>query len=269
MASSGWQGDVTLQSGGFGYSYFKGNFRVDSIVHSGSTVTVSGAFGVHNDGGQTSYYQFPINAAANGYTSYQQVVPGNEWIADGQWVTTPVSFSFSAGGGETSKQVEILWSYNNGTASNSITYTLTFDPSLPPAPTMSFNSATKDTIRMNYTAQTNGLSVTAQYSMDGGAWKQIQTSSSDMSGIFVIISLLPNSSHTITIRSHTSGGDVTGTTLTVSTTDTPAKLYGSVSGTRKRIKELYCSVNDTRKRVKKVYGSVNGERKLIYEDPNL
>lgn len=60
-----------------------------------------------------------------------------------------------------------------------------------------------------------------------------------------------------------------GPTLSASTTDTPAKLYGSVGGTRKRIKELYCSVNDTRKRVKKVYGSVNGERKLIYEDPNL
>lgn len=269
MASSGWQGDVTLQSGGFGYSYFKGNFRVDSIVHSGNTVNVTGAFGVHNDGGNSSYYVYPINAAIDGITGYQQVVAGNDWIDNGEWVTVPVSFSFSAGGGDTSRSIKVLWNYNNGTASNEITYNLAFDPSLPPAPDMTFNSATKNTIKMNYSAGTNGLSVSVQYKPDSGSWTTIQTSSSDMSGTFTISGLIPNSSHSIAIRSHTGSGDVSGPTRTASTTDTPAKLYGSVGGTRKRIKELYCSVNGARKRVKKVYGSVNGQRKLIYEDPNL
>ena len=157
----------------------------------------------------------------------------------------------------------------NGSNTSEEYLTWTVDAILPPAPTMSLNSAYKDNIRMNYTAQTNGLSVTVQYSLDGGAWKQIQTSSSDMSGIFVILNLLPNSTHTVTIRSHTSGGDVVGPTLTVSTADTPAKWYCSVNDTRKRAKEIYCSVNNTRKRVKKIYGSVNGARELVYEDPNL
>lgn len=48
MASSGWQGEVTLTDGGFGYDYFKGDLRVDSISHSGGTVTVTGVFGVKN-----------------------------------------------------------------------------------------------------------------------------------------------------------------------------------------------------------------------------
>ena len=170
---------------------------------------------------------------------------------------------------DTSHNIEVLWSYNNGTASNSITYTLYFDPSLPPAPTMSFNSATKNTIKMNYSAGTNGMNVTVQYKVDGGGWNNISSGTSPMSGTFTVPNLLPNSSHSIAIRSHTSGGDVSGPTLSASTTDTPAKLYGSVSGTRKRIKEMYCSVNGTRKRIKKIYGSVNGERKIIYEDPNL
>ena len=43
MASSGWQGEQTLTSwGGYG-AHLAGDVRIDSIVHSGSTVTVSGA----------------------------------------------------------------------------------------------------------------------------------------------------------------------------------------------------------------------------------
>lgn len=269
MASSGWQGDVTLTSGGFGYNYFKGNLRIDSIVHSGSTVTVTGALGVHNDGGPSSYYVYPITAAVDGITGYQQVVAGNDWIDNGEWVTVPVSFSFSAGGGETSKAIKVLWNYNNGTASNEITYTLTFDASLPPAPSTSFNSATKNSIKMNYSAQTNGIQTTVQYQIDGGSWVNINSGTSDMSGTFTITGLKPNSSHSIKIRSHTSGGDVSGNTVSASTTDVAAKWYGSVSNSRKRAKKMYCSVNNTRKKVLKIYGSVNGARALCYEDPNL
>lgn len=381
MASSGWQGDVTLTSGGFGYNYFKGNLRIDSIVHSGSTVTVTGAFGVHNDGGQSSYYVYPINAAANGYTNYQQVVPGNEWIDNGEWVTSNVSFSFSAAPTDTSKQVEILWSYNNGTASNSITYTLYFDASAT-APTGlsvtglniggatikgtvsvtgwggagdastryrelqvwagnmsgdrryqpvygdtmsgeitcnnnsygsltitpntkywiggyasngtlntgsvnfgtaitqvpvaggSLASATAHSLTINWNIANQGgeRDIKIDYRLDNGNWTEVTTVSGSgaKSGQFTISGLLPNSQHTVEIRSSGVGGSVAGgTTLTVSTTDTPEKLYGSVNNTRKRGVRAYCSVNNTRKKVKKIYGSVNGARKLVYEDPNL
>ena len=269
MASSGWQGDVTLQSGGFGYSYFKGNLRIDSISHSGNTVTVTGVFAVHNDGGPSSYYQFPINAAVDGSTSYQEVVAGNVWIANGEYKESAVTFSFNAAASDTSHSIRVLWNYNNGTASNYIDYTLTFDASLPPAPTMTFNSATKNSIKMNYSAGTNGMNVTVQYKLDSDGWTNISSGTSPMSGNFTVNNLLPNSSHTIKVRSHTSGGDVSGPTLTASTTDTPAKWYSSVNNTRKRDKKTYCSVNGTRKKVLKIYGSVNGARELCYEDPNL
>lgn len=43
MASSGWQGEQTLTSwGGYG-AHLAGDVRIDSIVHAGTTVTVSGA----------------------------------------------------------------------------------------------------------------------------------------------------------------------------------------------------------------------------------
>lgn len=269
MASSGWQGDVTLTSGGFGYNYFKGNLRIDSITHSGNTVTVSGVFGVHNDGGPNSYYVYPITARVRDLTNYQEVVAGNAWIDNGQWVTVPVSFSFTASGGTTSHSITVDWLYNNGTADNNISYTLTFDASLPPAPTMTYNSSTKDSIKMNYAAQTNGLNVTVQYKVDNGSWVNISSGTVDMNGNFRIYHLKPNTTYSIKIRSHTSGGDVDGPTVSATTADTPAKWYGSVSNSRKRAKKMYCSVNNTRKKVLKIYGSVNGARELCYEDPNL
>ena len=157
----------------------------------------------------------------------------------------------------------------NGSNTSEEYLTWTVDAILPPAPTMSFNSATKNSIKLDYSAQTNGIQTTVQYQLDGGSWTNISSGTADMSGNFTISSLLPNSTHTVKIRSHTSGGDVAGTSLSASTTDTPAKLYCSVSSTRKRGKKAYCSVNNTRKKILKIYGSVNGARELVYEDPNL
>lgn len=165
MASSGWQGDVTLTSGGFGYDYFKGNLRIDSITHSGNTVNVSGAFGVHNDGGYESYYVYPINAAVNGSTGYQQVVAGNQHIATNAWVTSNVTFSFSAAATATSANIEVLWSYNNGTASNSITYTLYFDAAISPPTGLNITgvSSTKDSVTGNVSISGWGIGSGSRY----------------------------------------------------------------------------------------------------------
>ena len=165
MASSGWQGDVTLTSGGFGYDYFKGNLRVDSITHSGDTVTVSGAFGVHNAGGYESYYVYPINAAVNGSTGYQQVVAGNQHIATNAWVTSNVTFSFSAAATATSANIEVLWSYNNGTASNSITYTLYFDAAVSPPTGLNvpWASSTANSVTANVSISSWGVGSGTKY----------------------------------------------------------------------------------------------------------
>lgn len=138
MASSGWQGFVTLTSGGFGYDYFKGNLRIDSITHSGDTLTISGVFGVYNDGGYSSYYVYPINAKVTGQSGYTQVVAREEWINKNTWKTASFSTSFNCSAGTTSTTITVDWLYNNGTASNSISYTITFDNSYtaPSTPTV-------------------------------------------------------------------------------------------------------------------------------------
>lgn len=135
MASSGWQGEVTLTDGGFGYSFFKGDLRIDSISHSGNTVTVTGVYAVKNtrSGSSYAYYIDPIKARAAG-NSYVEVVAGNQHINDGSTVSKNVTFTFTAGATETSKQITMDWLYYNGGHSNSINYTLYFDAS-PTAPT--------------------------------------------------------------------------------------------------------------------------------------
>lgn len=157
----------------------------------------------------------------------------------------------------------------NGSNTSEDYLTWTVDATLPPAPSMSFNSATKDSIKLNYSAQTNGIQTTVQYKVGNGSWVDISSGTVDMGGNFRIYHLKPNATYSISIRSHTSGGDVNGNTVSASTTDVTAKWYGSVNDSRKRAKKIYCSVGGERKKVLKIYGSVNGERKLCYEDPNL
>lgn len=58
-------------------------------------------------------------------------------------------------------------------------------------------------------------------------------------------------------------------TATITSTLPPASnvaLYGSVSGSTKKIKKVYASVNGTTKKLTKIYASVGGETKLIFED---
>lgn len=135
-------------------------------------------------------------------------------------------------------------------------------------------SATPHSLNIEWRIANQGgeRDIKIDYRLDGGSWTNVTTAtgSGTKSGTFTISGLLPNSQHTINLRSSGVGGSVAGgVTLTVSTTDTPEKLYGSVGGTRKRGVRGYCSVNGTRKKILKIYGSVNNARKLVYEDPNL
>ena len=179
MASSGWQGDVTLTDGGFGYSYFKGNLRIDSIYHSGGTVTVTGAFGVHNDGGPSSYYIYPINAKVDDSTDYQQVVAGNQWIANGEWVTSAVTFTFNSPATSTTASIHVLWSYNNGQAGNAITYNLNFDPAVSPPTGLDVTGVTVGAQSVKATVSVTGWGGAGDAS---SRYRELQVWASNMSG---------------------------------------------------------------------------------------
>lgn len=130
MASSGWQGGRPLVSGGFGWDYFLGDIRIDSITHSGNQVHISGAFGIYNNGNWSAYYVYPIYAKATGMSGYIQLTSNSQYINQKQYGgVVGFSTTISAAAGATSATIGVEWSYNNGTAYNYYEYTIYFDAS--------------------------------------------------------------------------------------------------------------------------------------------
>lgn len=274
MASSGWQGNKDFP---YNNTDLKCNLRIDSITHSGDSLRVIGAVGAvcpHSSSAYYAWYVYPVYVTPQGggettlLTDNENVYGGgNNGLDSAKTVGFDVAIPVSAA--STSANFAVHVRMNNNTAEGDLTWPLSFDASLPPAPTCSAGSSTKNNISFNYSAGTNGLNTTLQYQLDSGSWVDIATSTSTISGTKTIGGLLPNSSHTIRVRSVASGSTVNGNSISLRTTDTPAKGYVSVSGKAKRAKKVYCSVNGAAKKVKKVYGSVNGVAKICYEDPNL
>ena len=130
-------------------------------------------------------------------------------------------------------------------------------------------STTQNTITIYYSTMADGgyHSKDLQYSLDGGTtWLTATTISTGnaTSGSFTISGLSYNTEYEIQTRMTTLVDSTSGPTLIISTNNTPAKLYGSVSDQATKIKKLYCSVNGQTRRVVKLYASVNGVAKVIF-----
>ena len=263
-----WLGDVTLMENGWGYSYFKGNFGIDTITRSGNTVTVTGKFGVHNDGGPTSHYVYPINAQVRDILGWQQVVGGGVNIANGSWVTVNVSFSFTVSTTATSKQITVDWLYNNGYYGNTIYYTLTF-PSGVPTPDLTGIGVTPTTATVGWFVDDGEGSLNGTGYIYGGTTASPTTqlfTTTLKNDVFVDTGLSPNTMYYYRGRikdSNNNWGPYTPD-LRLTTLAEPGKLYGSVNGQSKKIQKLYGSVGGQTKEIVKLYGSVNGQTKLIY-----
>lgn len=130
-------------------------------------------------------------------------------------------------------------------------------------------ATTQSSISINYSTPADGgyHDKSLQYSLDGGTtWTTgvTITTGNPTSGIFTIGNLSQGTEYIVLTRMSTAVGYTDGPTLTVSTSDIPAKLYGSVNNKTTKIKKLYCSVNGKTRRVKRLYASVNGAAKVIF-----
>lgn len=130
-------------------------------------------------------------------------------------------------------------------------------------------ATTQTSISINYSTSADGgyHDKVLQYSLDGGTtWiTGVTITTGDPTvGIFTINGLSQHTEYVVLTRMSTEVGHTDGPTLTVSTSDIPAKLYGSVNDQTTKIKKLYCSVNGQTRRVKRLYASVNGAAKVIF-----
>lgn len=139
MASSGWQTEQTLTSWGSYGAHLAGNVRIDSIAHTGTTVTISGAV------------RCALRTNSNVASTWNDAVTG--YVTGGSTVSFGGSFSgtksspdvrdrsFSATLTATSAATSVTLSvrFAGGTLNTTKSWTLTMDPggTAPATPTVS------------------------------------------------------------------------------------------------------------------------------------
>ena len=149
---------------------------------------------------------------------------------------------------------------------------------LPPAPgicsytndggalyTVSYTGVAANNVT-NYTA--SDLTRNVRYKIDNGAWTYIDNAAVKTVTAVTSQQITVPYQSTATVEAWMSykGTNSQMSTISITNTNNPVHLYGSVSGQAKEIKHLYGSVNGQAVKIKKLYASVGGVAKKIFED---
>lgn len=125
MASSGWQGQKDIQTGV--YPHMALNLRIDSISHSGTTLTYTGVVQVKCTSGTINYNNATVTLTGGGSKTINLNLSSGGTVNTGTFSCTISNVSAST----TSKSVTASLSAGS-TASGSASWTLTFNTSTSP-----------------------------------------------------------------------------------------------------------------------------------------
>lgn len=118
----------------------------------------------------------------------------------------------------------------------------------------------------NYTAAQ--LTRSLRYKINNGSWTNVESAVVKAIDATTIITITIPDSSTATIEGwmtyQSKNSQVS--TITITNTDAPVHLYGSVGGVSKEIRHLYGSVNGRSVKITKLYASVGGVAKLVHVD---
>lgn len=169
----------------------------------------------------------------------------------------------------------------NNSADRSTPYLDTTIRYLPPAPSQfSYSdpgtSGTKvfpvtfvgDTANNNTAYDQGNLTRYVRYRIDSGAWTVVENNTNKAVDTVTSFNVSVPAGSTATIEGYMTyhGMQSEVSTVTITNTNAPVHLYGSVNGQAKEIKHLYGSVNGQRKKITKLYASVGGVAKRIFEE---
>lgn len=145
------------------------------------------------------------------------------------------------------------FSYGSPTGSTDLTYQVSF----------SGNAADNHTTYVR--AQLNR---TIRYKIGSGNWVYIDNATTAEVDFVTTFSVTVPAGQVATIEGWQTyfGMDSEVSRITLSNTNAPSYLYGSVSGMTKRLGPIYASVNGRTKKLKKIYASAGGVTKKVYED---
>ena len=168
MASSGWQGEQTLTSWGGSGAHLAGDVRIDSIVHSGSTVTVSGAVRCALKTNSSS----PASTWKDAVTGY--VTGGSTVSFGGNFRGTKTapdardrSFTATLSAASTATSVTLSVRFAGGSLNTTKSWTLSMGPggSAPAVPSISIVNVADNNATFNVTESDYGdpASATGRY----------------------------------------------------------------------------------------------------------
>lgn len=118
----------------------------------------------------------------------------------------------------------------------------------------------------NYTA--SQLTRSLRYRINNGSWTNVESAVVKAIDATTIVAITIPASSTATIEGWMTyqGLNSEVSAITITNTNNPVHLYGSVSGQAKEIKHLYGSINGRSVKITKLYASVGGVAKKIFED---
>ena len=118
----------------------------------------------------------------------------------------------------------------------------------------------------NYTAAQ--LTRSLRYKIDNSSWVNVESAEVKAIDATTLVNITIPASSTATIEGwmtyQSKNSQVS--TITITNTDAPVHLYGSVNGLSKEIHHLYGSVNGRSVKITKLYASVGGVAKLVHVD---
>jgi hypothetical protein len=169
-----------------------------------------------------------------------------------------------------------IWAWNTVTSTYVVNETTPYY--LPPAPgSASYTDDDNDEYTIRYTGVTannvadytaSELTRTVRYKIGSGDWVYIENGTQMALDAVTseTIEILPTQSATVEAWMTYRGKNSAVSTFTISNSNDPIYLYGSVNGEATKIRHFYGSVNGETVKITKLYGSVNGVARKVFED---
>lgn len=118
----------------------------------------------------------------------------------------------------------------------------------------------------NYTA--TQLTRSLRYKIDNGSWTNVETAVVKAIDATTAVTITIPAASTATIEGWMAyqGLNSNVSSITITNSDAPVHLYGSVGGQAKKLVHVYGSVNGRSVKLTKIYASVGGVAKLVHVD---
>ena len=269
----------SLIPGGEGHGQSDNTFYINSV--SSTWDSVSGTVGLSSYGTGSGTKRLELLVLLQDYTG-SGLQNRHEYVTGGALSQTFTVTNSSEAGAAGAIDIKGCGLYHTGVyATNGSTPSRLNGPTTytPPAPVvMNYTRiGVTDQWQVTLTGDPNNnnsdytpaqLTRSMRYKIDNGAWVNVETAEVKAIDATTIGTITVPASSTATIEGWMTYQGLNSEigSITITNSDAPVHLYGSVNGESTEIQHLYGSVNGRSVKITKLYASVGGISKKIFED---